>query len=124
MLQLYRKLSQPSLLATSFRAFSAGQKIAYGTDHPSKSKRYQKGLFHLKKHAQRRQRCFSMKYSLVTAKPNIARRTLTSTILGMSFRLWVSMKARRCIMKKGSLDNYLLETGTKYIDSRMGLHLR
>lgn len=34
------------------------------------------------------------------------------------------MKARRCIMKAGSFDNYLLETKTKYIDSRMGLHLR
>jgi len=34
------------------------------------------------------------------------------------------MHARRCIMKAGSFDNYLLETKTKYIDSRMGLHLR
>lgn len=34
------------------------------------------------------------------------------------------MKARRCIMKAGSFDNYLMNTKTKYIDSRMGLHLR
>jgi len=27
-------------------------------------------------------------------------------------------------MKKGSLDNYLLESNIKHIDSRMGLHLR
>jgi hypothetical protein len=48
---LIRKFYQSSsMLQTSLRTFAAGQKIAYGTDHPSKSKRYQKGLFHLKKH--------------------------------------------------------------------------
>jgi hypothetical protein len=34
------------------------------------------------------------------------------------------MKARRCIMKAGSLDNYLLNTNPKDIDSKFGLYLR
>jgi ribosomal protein L28 len=57
-------------------------------------------------------------------KPNVARRNLASETLGMSFRLWISMKARRCIMKAGSLDNYLLTTKPDIIGSRMGIHLR
>ena len=34
------------------------------------------------------------------------------------------MKARRCIIKKGGLDNYLLETKPEQIDSKFGLYLR
>ena len=34
------------------------------------------------------------------------------------------MKARRCIMKAGSLDNYLLHTKPKRIGSKFGLYLR
>ena len=34
------------------------------------------------------------------------------------------MKARRCIMKAGSLDNYLLNTKPKMIGSKFGLYLR
>lgn len=34
------------------------------------------------------------------------------------------MKARRCIMKAGSLDKYLLNTKVDILDSRFGLHLR
>lgn len=34
------------------------------------------------------------------------------------------MKARRCIMKAGSLDKYLLNTKPQEIDSKFGLHLR
>jgi large subunit ribosomal protein L28 len=57
-------------------------------------------------------------------KPNVMRKTFASEILGMNFRLWITMKARRCIMKAGSFDNYLLNTKPALIDSRMGLHLR
>ena len=42
----------------------------------------------------------------------------------MSFRIWISMKARRCIMKAGSLDNYLLTTKPEIIESRFGLYIR
>jgi ribosomal protein L28 len=54
-----------------------------------------------------------MKYSLVTMKPNVMRRSFFSEILGINLRVWVSMKARRCIMKKGSFDNYILNTREK-----------
>jgi len=42
----------------------------------------------------------------------------------MNFRLWVTMKARRCMMKKGSFDNYMLKTKEREIDSRFGVLLR
>lgn len=65
-----------------------------------------------------------MKYRIETAKPNIHRRKLKSDILGKTFRLWVSTKARKCIMKAGSLDNYLLTTKPAVIDSKFGLYIR
>jgi len=49
---------------------------------------------------------------------------LRSEILDKDFKLWISMKTRKCIMKAGSLDNYLLNTKPKLIGSRFGLHLR
>ena len=65
-----------------------------------------------------------MKYRIETQKPNIQKRNLRSDILGQNFKLWISMKARRCIMKAGSLDNYLLNTKPKLIGSKFGLYLR
>jgi ribosomal protein L28 len=65
-----------------------------------------------------------MKKSLVTKRPNVKSKNLKSEILGQSFKLEISMKARRCIMKAGSLDNYLLNTKPKDIDSKFGLYLR
>lgn len=76
-----------SIMANSIatRQFGANRKRMFGTDSPAESSKYHRGLFHSKKHAQRRQRCFSMKYSIQTMKPNIMRRSLHSDILGMSF---------------------------------------
>jgi hypothetical protein len=65
-----------------------------------------------------------MKYRIETQKPNIYKKKLRSEILGMDLKLWISMKTRKCIMKAGSLDNYLLNTKTKKIDSKFGLYLR
>lgn len=65
-----------------------------------------------------------MKWSLITMTPNVMRRRLHSDLLNMSFRLWISMKARKCIMKAGSLDNYLMNTKPKVLDSKMALLLR
>lgn len=96
----------------------------YATDTPAKSGKYQRGLYHGKTHGQRFQRCFSMKYSIVTMKPNIVRKSYYSDLLKKNFKIFVSMKARRCIIKKGSLDNYLLQTKPEEIDSKFGLHLR
>lgn len=65
-----------------------------------------------------------MKYHVETAKPNIYRKRLYSHALDMHLNLWISMKTRKCIMKCGTLDNYLLTTKPRYLDSKMGLHLR
>jgi large subunit ribosomal protein L28 len=65
-----------------------------------------------------------MKYHIERQLPNIYKKKLYSEILNKNFKLWISMKARKCIMKAGSLDNYLLNTKPKYIDSKFGLYLR
>ena len=65
-----------------------------------------------------------MKKSIVTMKPNVKSRSLRSDILNQSFKLDITMKARKCIMKAGSLDNYLLRTKPADIDSKFGLYLR
>lgn len=57
-------------------------------------------------------------------QPNIDKKNLYSDLLGMNFNLWVSTKARKCIMKAGSLDNYLLNTKPAVLDSKMALLLR
>lgn len=57
-------------------------------------------------------------------KPNVMRRTFFSQILGMNLRVWVSMKARKTIMKKGSFDNYILRTKPEQLDSKFGMYIR
>lgn len=96
----------------------------FGTDNPAQSNNYHRGLFHGRSHGQRRQRCFSMKYSIQTMKPNVMRKTLYSDVLGMSFRLFISTKARKCMIKCGNFDNYLTMTNPRYLDSRLGMYLR
>ena len=82
---LQRFCLKPTIVNSTYRQFGASQKLMYGTDTPAKSNKYQKGLYHLKTHGQRRQRCFSMKYSLITMKPNTMRKSMFSDILGMNF---------------------------------------
>jgi large subunit ribosomal protein L28 len=65
-----------------------------------------------------------MKKSIVTMKPNVKSRNLHSEVLQQSFKLDITMKARKCIIKAGSLDNYLLRTKPQDIDSKFGLYLR
>lgn len=65
-----------------------------------------------------------MKKSIVTMKPNVKHKNLYSEALGKHFRMEVSMKARKCIIKEGSLDKYLVNTKPKDIDSKFGLYLR
>lgn len=96
----------------------------FNTDTPSKSNRHHRGLYHGKTHGQRFQRCFSMKKSIITMLPNVKSRNLRSDTLDMSFKLDITTKARRCIMKAGSLDNYLLQTKPEKIDSKFGIYLR
>jgi ribosomal protein L28 len=96
----------------------------FASPHPGISQRYAAGLFHGVTHSKRKKRCFSMKYNIETQKPNVHRKNLQSDILGKTFRIWISMKARRCIMKAGSLDKYLLNSNQRYIDSPFGQYLR
>ena len=49
---------------------------------------------------------------------------MKSDILGKKIKMFISNKARRCIMKAGSLDKYLLTTKPEIIDSKFGLYLR
>ena len=58
-----------------------------------------------------------MKKSIVTMKPNVMNKKLRSDILNQNFKIEISMKARKCIMKAGSLDKYLLNTKPSNIDS-------
>ena len=112
------------MLPQQNRCFGALVKHTFGTDTPAKSSRYHLGLFHGKTHAQRKKRVFSMKYRIETQKPNIIRKKLHSDILDRDFNIWISMKTRKCIMKRGSLDKYLLNTKPQHIDSKFGLYLR
>ena len=57
-------------------------------------------------------------------KPNIMRKFFFSPILGLKLRIWISMKARKTIMKKGSFDNYILHTNPKYLNSKFGIYIR
>ncbi len=65
-----------------------------------------------------------MKWSIVRQKPNVKRRNLYSDALNKKFKLFISNKARKCIMKAGSFDKYLTNTKPAHIDSKFGLHLR
>jgi ribosomal protein L28 len=112
------------LVTFSAQHFAAQQRLMFGTPTPAQSNRYHRGLFHTQSHGQRRQRCFSMKYSLQTMKPNVHRKSLYSNVLGQAFKVYISTKARKCIIKAGSFDNYLINTSTKYIDSRFGMYLK
>ena len=47
-----------------------------------------------------------------------------SPILGLRLRVWISMKARKSIMKKGSFDNYILNSNAKHLDSKFGIYIR
>ena len=99
--------------------FSSTKQLMFKGKNNAFSDRYNFGLFHGVTHSQRKKRCFSMKYNIETQKPNIHKKSLHSDILDKTFRLWISMKARRCIMKSGSLDKYLLRSNPKYLDSPM-----
>lgn len=52
------------------------------------------------------------------------KKSLYSDILDKTYKIAISAKARKCIIKKGSLDNYLLYTDPKKINSNFGFYLR
>ncbi len=123
-INLLNRTYNPMLAHLQHFQFATLQRQMYGTDSPAYSNNHHRGIYHGKTHAQRRQRCFSMKYSLQTMKPNVLHKTLYSDVLKTAYRLWITTKARRCIMKAGSFDQYLLTTKPEVLSSRMALHLR
>ena len=113
-----------STMHSGFNSRSLQKESPFGTDTPSDSSRHHRGLYHGKTHGRRFQRCFSMKKSIVTMMPNVKSRNLYSEVLAKNFKMDITIKARKCIMKAGSLDNYLLQTKPEDIDSKFGLYLR
>lgn len=47
-------------------------------------------------------------------------KTFFSSIINKNLRLTMSIKAYRCIIKMGSIDNYILCTKPKNLDSKFG----
>ncbi|KAJ2400519.1 hypothetical protein GGI23_001986 [Coemansia sp. RSA 2559] len=56
--------------------------------------------------------------------PNIQLVNLYSAILDKTLRIHVTTRVLRTIDKRGGLDNYLLETKDKHINSRLGMDLK
>ncbi len=78
-------LREPMLSSTVQSGFTSRviqKQSPFNTDTPAKSARHHRGLYHGKTHGRRFQRCFSMKKSIVTMKPNIKSRNLYSELLG------------------------------------------
>jgi len=88
------------------------------------SNRSQKGLFHGVTHHGALKTCFSEKKTKVTKRPNYNYKRLYSDILQMYIRLPITTTALKNIVKKGCLDNYILLTKEKKMNSKMGMFLR
>ncbi len=87
-------------------------------------RRSQRGLFHGKGMGRKTQTCFSEKKSIVRQKPNARKQSFFSEILKRQVNLHVSTTALRHIRHRGSLDNYVLLTHPKELDSIYGEYLR
>eukprot|EP01126_Amoeba_proteus_P033681 TRINITY_DN3316_c0_g1_i5.p1 TRINITY_DN3316_c0_g1~~TRINITY_DN3316_c0_g1_i5.p1 ORF type:complete len:143 (+),score=25.64 TRINITY_DN3316_c0_g1_i5:286-714(+) len=57
-------------------------------------------------------------------KPNVHWKTFKSELLSQRFQVPVTTKALRCVDKKGGIDNYVLYTPEKEMDSKIGLELK
>lgn len=87
-------------------------------------KRIDTGLYHGKTIIFGNRNTFSEKKSRRTWKPNVHHVRLYSEILDKRLRIKVTTSALRCIDKAGGLDNYLLKTKEKKIDSAFGFWLK
>jgi ribosomal protein L28 len=96
----------------------------FRTDHPSHSRKSQKGLFHLKTHGPKNQVSFSGKKHPRGQKPNVKKKTYYSELLDKDIKLWVSTTAMKNIVKAGSFDNYILNTHPSKLNSKLGMFLR
>lgn len=88
--------------------------LKYGSD-PSNPQRSQKGLWHLKRHNKTFSNCFSEKKSVKTQHVNVLRNKFYSKVLKRELFIPMTTKARRTIIKYGSLDNYIYKCSSKVI---------
>ena len=75
-------------------------------------------------HGKKYQVSFSDKRHLYTQKPNVFKKNFYSEILNRKFKLNVSTKALKTILKKGGFDNYILQTKPEKMNSKYGMYLR
>ena len=67
---------------------------------------------------------FSHRVTGYTKKPNVNKITYFSKILQTNFKLFVSTKAMKTIVRFGSFDNYILNTHHTKLRSQYGLYLK
>jgi large subunit ribosomal protein L28 len=89
-----------------------------------KSSRAERGLFQRKRIRSGYRRTFSEKHILRSFKPNVCVKHLHSDILNKRFKLEVTTTALKTIRKMDGLDNYLLKSKEKTIDSKRGLMIK
>ncbi|EGR30540.1 hypothetical protein IMG5_129580 [Ichthyophthirius multifiliis] len=89
-----------------------------------RTQRSQKGLFHGKQSKSGKKYCYSDKRNTRRFGVNVRKKYLQSDILKQKIHLRLSTKAIRCIDKYGGLDNYILLTRPKKMDSLYGEYLR
>lgn len=86
--------------------------------------RAQRGLFGGKTKLSGNQKSHSMVHTRRAWKPNVQSKRLWSEALNRRVRIKVTTHVLRTIDFHGGLDNYLIKTSDKKIDSRFGLELK
>eukprot|EP01130_Rhizamoeba_saxonica_P012477 TRINITY_DN5264_c0_g1_i1.p1 TRINITY_DN5264_c0_g1~~TRINITY_DN5264_c0_g1_i1.p1 ORF type:complete len:205 (-),score=48.50 TRINITY_DN5264_c0_g1_i1:44-625(-) len=92
--------------------------------HGRTLERAQKGLYGGKKMLAGNKISFSLKKSLRIWKPNVQWKTFHSELLKTHFQVRVTTSVIRTIDKMGGIDNYILFTKEKKLDSKLGEDLR
>lgn len=98
--------------------------MQFNTDTPRHSRKSQRGLFHGKTHGKTHNISFSHWVSVRTQKPNAQNKSFYSEVLNTKIRVPVTTKAMKCIVKKGTFDNYILTTRKEDMNSKYGEYLR
>ena len=88
------------------------------------SNRSQRGLWHGKDIRFGSSYTFSHKATKRTFKPNVHKKKYWSNILKRHLEISVSTKAMKTIKKKGSFDNYILQTDPRDMRSQLGMLLK
>lgn len=82
-------------------------------------------MFHFQFEGTESDNCFSNDFRTKRFwKPNIQWSSFHSDLLNRSFQVRVSTTALRCIKKAGGVDNYILFTPEREIDSAIGMELK